>query len=108
MKQIKYLRLKYQLTQSELAQLLHVSQQTIYKYESGNSQPPLSILKDICRIFQMSMDQFLGLTDPHIPLVTMHPCIPSEKSVLQNYRMMNEDDKSTFVQLSYQFSNHYN
>lgn len=104
MKQIKYLRLKYQLTQDELANILHISQQTVYKYETGKSEPPVSVLDDICRIFQLSMDQLIGLTDPHIPYTCMYPKVPSEKTILKNYRLMDEDAKKSFAELSYRLA----
>lgn len=58
---LKYYRKNSQLKQKELADLLHVSQQTIAKWENGKSEPDISTLKEIANLFKISVDELIGL-----------------------------------------------
>lgn len=51
------------LTQLELAQMLHVSRQTITYYLSGEVQPNWDMIADIARLYKVSTDWLLGLSD---------------------------------------------
>ena len=90
MKRLRELRLEKGLTQQQLADLLHVSQQSIHKYESDICTPTADGLKDIARFFQTSMDYLVELSD------LRHPDRPpeymslsdAEKRVLGYYRLL--------------------
>ena len=49
--------------QAKFAASLELPQQTYSRYESGKSEPPLALLKDIALKFGVSADWLLGLTD---------------------------------------------
>lgn len=49
------------LTQEELAQKLHISRQSVYKWESGRAQPDVGKLRQICLLFGVSADTLLEL-----------------------------------------------
>ena len=51
MKNLKKLRLSMNLSQQALAEQLHISQQSIYKYENGITEPNLDILKNMADFF---------------------------------------------------------
>ncbi|MEG0361448.1 MAG: helix-turn-helix transcriptional regulator [Longicatena sp.] len=51
------------LTQSELAVMVGSTQRSISSYVNGTSQPPLDILKNICRILEINLNQLLNLQD---------------------------------------------
>lgn len=51
MKNLKDLRLARGLSQQRLADQLHLSQQSIYKYENDLSEPGIEILKNIADFF---------------------------------------------------------
>ena len=57
---IRQLREKSELTQQELANLLHVSKASICKYEKDKSYPSLDILLKMADIFNVSTDYLLG------------------------------------------------
>lgn len=56
---IKEMRIKYNLTQEDLANKLHITRQTISKWESNKSIPDIMSVKELCQIFNISIDEFL-------------------------------------------------
>ena len=60
---LKELRLKSEMTQDELAKKINISTSTISFYESGAREPNLSTLISLAKIFNVSTDYLLGLTD---------------------------------------------
>ena len=57
---IKDIRKKNNLTQREFAEKFGVTYQAVSKWENGINMPDLMILKDICKEYNMSIDEFLG------------------------------------------------
>ena len=57
---LKYFRKKRGLKQSELANLLHVSQQSIAKWENGKSEPNISTISDIAEKLNCSVNDLLS------------------------------------------------
>ena len=51
------------LSQQKLADILHVSQQSIYKYENGITSPDLETLTNMANFFDTSIDYLVGLTN---------------------------------------------
>ena len=60
---IKDLREDNNLTQAEIAQYLHIKQNTYSQYENGQRQLPLSYLIALAKFYKTSTDYILGLTD---------------------------------------------
>lgn len=60
---IKELRLKLNLTQEKLGDILHVTKQSVSKWERGTNIPEPPILKQLANIFNCSTDYLLGTTD---------------------------------------------
>lgn len=56
MKNLRLLREKAQLSQSELAKMVHVSQQTICKYELGGSEAAYHTLTEMSNIFNVPVE----------------------------------------------------
>ena len=66
MKNLKLLRHQKALSQQKLADILHISQQSVYKYENGITTPDLQTLMKIADFFDTSVDYLIGYTDiPH-------------------------------------------
>lgn len=55
------------LTQTELAESLHIKQNTYSQYENGQRGVPIDILIKLSEIFNTSVDYILGLTDESKP-----------------------------------------
>lgn len=57
---IRRLRKEANMTQKELADKLEISVSNITKYEKGQLEPNLAILKKLCVIFNASADELLN------------------------------------------------
>ena len=60
---IKDLREDYDLNQQDVAEMLHVSQATYSRYESGVLDIPSSSLIKLADYYKVSVDYILGRTD---------------------------------------------
>ena len=57
---IKKLRKEHHLTQKQLADELNVTFQAVSKWENGKNMPDLSILKEISKKYNLTMEEMLG------------------------------------------------
>ena len=79
---IAKLRIEKGLTQSQLAECLHISSSTIGMYEQGRRTPSIDMLAELSRVFSVSLDYLITGTDylytdahPRITQVTKNcPC----------------------------------
>jgi len=62
-RRIRELRTDYNLSQTEFAQILGMSQTGYSKYETGENDIPTEILIAIANYHRTSVDYLLGLTD---------------------------------------------
>ena len=60
---IKDLREDRDLTQREIAELLHIKQNTYSQYENGQRQIPITLLISLAKFYNTSTDYILGLTN---------------------------------------------
>ncbi len=60
---IRDLREDHDLTQKEVAEYLHIKQNTYSQYENGQRQLPLECLIALAKLYKTSTDYILGLTD---------------------------------------------
>ena len=58
---IKALRDDNDITQTNIARHLNISQNTYSQYENGNREIPISVLIQICQYYKVSSDYILGL-----------------------------------------------
>ncbi len=64
---IRNLREDRDLTQEALAEVLHISQATYSRYESGTLDIPSAALIALARFYGTSVDYLLGLTNDPSP-----------------------------------------
>lgn len=64
---IRDMREDRDLTQKQLADHLHIRQNTYSQYETGQRQLPLDVLIALARYYKTSADYLLGLTDERRP-----------------------------------------
>lgn len=62
-KRLKELRIENGLSQQRVADILGVKQQSYARYELGTGEPSLQTLIKLTRIFYVSADYLLGITD---------------------------------------------
>lgn len=101
MKNLKTLRNQHNLSQQKLADILHISQQSIYKYENDLSSPDLSTLILIADYFETSIDYLIGHSDiPHkIELVTDTMLNQDELRLVEYYRQLSANQKTAVIEL---------
>ena len=64
---IKDLREDRDLTQKQVAEYLHVKQNTYSQYENGQRQIPIDSLIKLSKLYNTSVDYILGLTANKTP-----------------------------------------
>lgn len=64
---LRDLREDNDLTQRQLAEFLHVKQNTYSQYETGTHQLPIDVLIRLAEFYNVSTDYLLGLTDVKNP-----------------------------------------
>lgn len=67
---LRALRQENKMTQSKLAEKLDYGYTAIANYESGKNQPSISILIQISKIFGVSLDYLLGVSNIRYPYPT--------------------------------------
>ena len=67
MMRIRDLREDHDLTQRELADYLHIRQNTYSQYENGQRQLPIEVLIALAKFYRTSTDYILCLTDEQKP-----------------------------------------
>lgn len=64
---IKDLREDSDITQREIAEYLHIKQNTYSQYENGQRQLPIDALISLAKFYNTSTDYILGLTSNREP-----------------------------------------
>ena len=60
---LKELRTQQKLSQRDMAEKLHIKQQSYSRYELATGEPSLATLREIAIFFDVSTDYLLGLED---------------------------------------------
>lgn len=92
--QIKQLRKKYHITQTELARKIGVSASTIAMYEIGEREPSIDTLDKLCHVFNTDMDTLVGRakkTPPEEPKLS-----EGEERLIQLFRQMPPEMKALY------------
>ncbi|HIS27107.1 MAG TPA: helix-turn-helix transcriptional regulator [Candidatus Pullilachnospira intestinigallinarum] len=63
LERIKDLRQDHNLTQKQIAQKLGIAQNTYSQYENGVNGLPVEILIALCKLYNVSADYILGLSN---------------------------------------------
>ncbi len=64
---LKDIREDKDVTQSQLAEFLHIKQNTYSQYENGHRSIPVDVLISLADYFDTSVDYLLGLTNEQTP-----------------------------------------
>lgn len=64
---IKDLREDNDLTQQQIADYLHIKQNTYSQYETGHRQLPVDVLIALAHFYKTSTDYLLGITNHKAP-----------------------------------------
>lgn len=83
---LKLARKRLNLTQSELANQLSVTKETIYRYEKNLQEPTLQRLSDLSRVLDVSSDYLLGLDEDHRRLyINIGQLTDEQKQAIYNF-----------------------
>ena len=106
MRNLKKLRQQHNLSQQKLADILHVSQQSVYKYENGITSPDIETLILMADFFNTSIDYLVEYTDiPHkIEPVSNSMLNTEEQKLIENYRLLAPSQKKLVKMMLEEFS----
>lgn len=96
MQNIKHLRLQKGLSQQKLADILHISQQSVYKYENDITSPDIETLINMSNFFETSVDYIIGHTDisHKIEYTTETSLNNDEQTLIDQYRNLTVKQRS--------------
>ena len=60
---LKELRTEKGYTQKQLAELIGTTDDSVFSWEKGRSQPPIEFIRLLCKALSVSADYLLGLED---------------------------------------------
>lgn len=88
---IKDIRVRLCLSQEDLASIMNVSRQAITKWESGNGVPDISNLKELSKVFNVSIDNLMS--NEKLPLLKMKIELDKSKykNILTSYKKVLDD-----------------
>ena len=69
------LRKTHQITQKDLATVIHVSVSTISNYENGIHLPDMDQLSELADFFHVTTDYLLGRTSANLPIETVNQIV---------------------------------
>ena len=100
-KNLRYLREKRGLSQSEFAAAVGISQQSVYKYENQTTEPDIAVLKKIALFFNTSVDFLIGNTDIERKYETVYKCELNEDEMfmMEKYRGTGEEGQKAILSL---------
>ena len=109
MKNLKRLRKSHNLSQQKLADILHISQQSVYKYENEITSPDIETLKNMADYFDTSIDYLVNYTNiPHkIEPVTENMLNSDETILIEQYRGLTIHQKDLVQLLIKEFVNQH-
>lgn len=97
MNRITIERKRLQLTQEELAEKLNISQKSISKYETGARKPTFETLTNMAKLFNVSTDYLLGLSDSRITF----PQNNTDNSIIEKNALSISSTSQHFALLEY-------
>ena len=62
---LKELRIERGLKLKDVAEALHVTIRTISRYEDGSREPSVEFIVKFCKLYEVSADYLLGITDSY-------------------------------------------
>lgn len=85
------------MTQTELAREVGSTQRSISSYVTGYTQPPLDILKNICLVLKINLNQVMGIDDYPFPYRVVRGL--EEFEYLDVLNGLSDRDKKEFIHM---------
>lgn len=101
MENLKILRKKRNLSQQRLADILHISQQSVYKYENDITSPDIETLIRMADFFETSVDYIIGHSEISdiIEPRNAHDLNADEEELIRLYRGLSAKQRSAIQQV---------
>ena len=101
-KNLKKLRENAKISQKQLADIIHVSQQSINKYENHDVEPNIETLCEIADYFDVSTDYLIGRTDVMRMNVSVkeYALNDSKQNLVGLFRCLSLSDKKMLLLLT--------
>ena len=100
MNRIKKLRSEAGLLQADLAKKLKIRQNTVSNWETGRHEPDQDALREMSKLFGVSIDYILGNTDIKNPLTSedMNGLTEKQIKILEMMGELPEHDQDDLIQ----------
>lgn len=107
MKRIAELRKEKGLNQVGLGLKLNVSQKMISAYESGTHQPGIDTLIQMARLFNVSVDYIIGISDIKMPAdkFSKDALTSSEVELLDIFKQLDSDKQKKAIGVLFALKN---
>lgn len=102
MLKFKELREEHHLSQQALADILHVTQQSIHKYEHNLAEPDLDILLAAAKYFDTSIDYLVGYSNLPVKYELYdveHSLTTSELRLINYFRSLSTTGQNLILEL---------
>ena len=99
---LKMLREKRGYSQKQLADVLHVSKNSVSHYELGSCMPSIDVIINIADIFDVSLDYLLGRSNANLSKHLLDKPIGSNSTagdILETILRLDKDHKRDFLKL---------
>lgn len=84
---LRQLRKHHGYSQGELADLVHIGERQIWRYENGETEPDGDTIARIAKILETSTDYLLGLIDDPTPYrISEHGLSKIEQAAVEAWR----------------------
>lgn len=77
-KRVTLMRKAKKLSQSQLAQMVGITQPFMSEIEKGRKKPSIEVLEKLCHVLECSADYLLGITKDRDYLLMKEDSLPSE------------------------------
>lgn len=103
MKNLKKMRNKYQMSQMQLANFLHITQQSVWKYENDLAHPDIDTLKALAKLFHTTIDYLVADSEEDASgeeADCPDSIAPLERRLLYAFRSLGEKDQKALLQVA--------
>lgn len=110
----KLLRLRkdFKMTQDDVAKILGMSRTSFSKYENGNTNPPLPVLRKLAKIYNVGLEYLIfdektlirvndsseeDENTADVPYSRITDLRPIEKEIVGKFRTLSDEEKEAFL-----------
>ena len=111
-KKLLTLRKEFKMTQDDVAKILGMSRTSFSKYENGNINPPLQVLRKLAKIYNVGLEYLIfdektiirvndsseeNDNSAELPLSRITELRPIEKEIIGKFRTLSDGEKERLI-----------